>query len=345
MSCSSEDLFQALLSHAERVVEGAAERLASLAPADLRPRTSSWSASQLLGHLWDSAQLNHLRLLRGLENEELLFPGYDQERWVELQDPAGLPWELQVQGWRCANRRLLRLVERMDPPARLRPRTAHSLDRIAWQPFPAEQPASLDDLIRDYLGHLFHHLRQLAPDLLPPHVLPTGLGRPDLPLRTPRLGLRRFRDSDLDALAPILADPQVVRYLPGPPRSREQSRRTLDFFREQDQRDGFSAWAVEELAGGRLIGWCGLAEFDNTGEVELLYCLEPGSWGRGLASEAARACVDCAREVIGLPRLIAAVVPENLASRRVLEKSGLRYWKPGRWFGLELDMYRLDFPA
>lgn len=345
MPCTTDDLYRALLAHSRRMVEQAATALLATNPHTLTPRTRSWTAAGLLGHLWDSAQVNHLRLLRGLEGQDLLFPGYDQERWVAVQDPDSLPWDVLVQGWRADNLRLLHLLERMDPVLRTQARREHSLDRIAWQPFVPDEAASLEDLARDYLGHLTHHLRQLAPGLVPHQQLPAGLGRAALPLQTERLRLREFADEDLEALAPILADPDVVRYLPGPPRTREQSQRTLAWFRDQHRRDGFSAWAVETRAEGRLLGWCGLAEFDNTGDVELLYCLAADCWGQGLASEAARACVACARDQIGLPRIIAAVLAQNTASRRVLEKSGLSYWKPGRWFGLDLDMYRLDFPA
>ncbi|MFA7330935.1 MAG: GNAT family N-acetyltransferase [Candidatus Delongbacteria bacterium] len=343
MAITAEELFRSHVDNCTRLVDQAAGLLHAAGPQGLSPRGGRWTAPEILGHLWDSAQLNHLRLLRSLDGEDLLFPGYDQDRWVALQEPAGLPWGCLVEGWRCANLRLLHLLDRLDPALRTRPHARHSLDRIGWQPFLAGEPASLEDLARDYLGHLLHHLRRLEPQLVPPLPLAPGLGRAGLPLETARLRLRAFREDDLNALAPILADPEVVRYLPGPPRTREQSARTLAWFRNQQERDGCSAWALETRAEGRLIGWCGLAEFDNTGEVELLYCLEPGSWGQGLASEAARACVDCAREGLGLPRLIAAVLPENKASRRVLEKSGLSYWKPGRWFGLELDMYRLEF--
>jgi ribosomal-protein-alanine N-acetyltransferase len=342
MACTSEELLHAVLAHARTTVEGAATALLAGAGA-FTPRRGSWSAAQLLGHLVDSAQVNTLRLLRGLEREDLVFPGYDQDGWVRRLDPAGLPWDGLVEGWRADNLRLLRLAERADADERARPRTRHNLDSIGWQPHPAHLPASLEDLLRDYLGHLFHHLRVLSPGLVPPMAFPPSLGRAALPLETERLALRGFRDEDLDPLAAWLADPEVVRHLPGPPRSREQSARTLGFFMEHQERHGFSAWAMEERDTGRVLGWCGLAEFEQTGEVELLYCLGRGAWGRGLATEAARACVTCAREQVGLPRLIAAVVPENLASRAVLEKAGLCAWKPGRWFGLELDMFRVEF--
>lgn len=342
MRCTAEELFRAVLDHAHATVESAAAVLLDKGPAAFPAPPGRWGAEQVVGHLVDSAHVNALRLLRALDQEDLVFPPYDQDLWVERLDPAGLPWGRLVEGWRADNLRLLRLAGRVEPGERTRPRPRHNLDRIGWQPHPARLPACLEDLLRDYLGHAFHHLRRLSPSLVPPMALPAGLGRVPLPLEGERVRLRGFRDSDLDALAAWLADPEVVRYLPGPPRSREQSARTMAFFVAHQERHGFSAWALEETESGKVVGWCGLAEFEQTGEVELLYCLAREAWGRGLATEAARLCVACARDTLGLPRLIAAVVPENTASRAVLEKSGLVFWKPGRWFGLELDMFRME---
>jgi ribosomal-protein-alanine N-acetyltransferase len=345
MACTSEDLFRSLVEHALRCVEAAAAELGGPEPDVSAVREGGWTRVQELGHLWDSAQVNHLRLLRGLEAEDLVFPGYDQDAWVRAQRLDELPWPRLVEGWRADNWRLLHLLERIEPARRARPRHPHSLDRIAWQPFSAAEPASLEDLARDYIGHLQHHLRRVCPAALPPIQLPAGLGRARLPLATERLELRPLGEGDLDELAPILADPEVVRFLPVPPRNREQTARIIAHFAAHQERHGFSAWAVRERAGGALAGWCGLAELDATGEVELLYCLGRHAWGRGLAGEAALACVEQARGALGLPRLLAVVDPANLASRRVLEKCGLAQRRRRRHFGMELEEWRLDFHA
>lgn len=342
MGCTTEELFHALLEHAQETVEAAALRLLEEGPVGTA-REGGWSRAQEMGHLWDSAQINHLRLLRALEIEDLVFPGYDQEAWVALQEPAALPWERLVEGWRADNRRLLHLLLRIDPTHRARPRHPHNLDHIAWQPFAADVPASLEDLARDYVGHLLHHLRRVVPAALPAIRLPEGLGRVRLPFATAHLELRPLAESDLDELAPILADPEVVRYLPGPPRGREQTARTIAHFAAHQERHGFSAWALRTREDGRLVGWCGLAELDQTGEVELLYCLGRDAWGRGLATEAARACVARAHGELGLPRLLAVVAGENTASRRVLAACGLTQRRLRRHFGLELEEWRIEF--
>ncbi|MDP2361116.1 MAG: GNAT family N-acetyltransferase [bacterium] len=342
MACTAEDLYRTLIEDARRLVEAAAHRLRESGPED-GAVSSGWTAAQVLGHLWDSAQVNHLRLLRGMAGDDLIFPGYDQDAWVGVQDPATLPWELLVEGWRADNLRLLHLAGRLEPVLRTRLHPRHSLDRIGWQPHPAHLPASLEHLIRDYLGHLRHHLRRLSPALVPPSSMPAALDRAVLPLRTGRLVLEPLRTEDVDELAPILADPAVVRHLPGPPRSREQTAKTIAHFVAHQERLGFSAWALRMREDGRLAGWCGLAELDGTGEVELLYCLGTHAWGRGIASEAARACLACARDQLGLPRLAAVVAPDNQASRRVLATCGLDQRRPARHFGLELEWWQIDF--
>ncbi len=88
---------------------------------------------------------------------------------------------------------------------------------------------------------------------------------------------------------------------------------------------GWSFWAVEELDTGSLIGDCGLQPLEHRGpEVELGYDFHPRVWGRGLATEAARAVMTQAFIVFGIERVVAVVKPDNAASQRVLEKAGLR---------------------
>lgn len=342
MGLSAEEAFHHLLGESVRRVEEAAARLREMGPGET-VSAGAWSRAQVLGHLWDSAQVNHLRVLRALERDDLSLPGYNQDDWVRQQAPSEMPWPLLVDGWRADNLRLLHLAGRLEARERRRPRLPHSLSRIAWQPFRAEVPASLEDLLRDYLGHLWHHLGRIHLSLVPPMAPLPGLGAANLPLEGPRVRLRKFRPDDVECVAAMLADEAVVRHLPGPPRTLEQSRRTVAFFVEQDLRDGFSAWALTLKGEDRCLGWCGLADFDSTGEVEVLYCLEQAAWGRGLASEAAALCVACARDRLGLPSLVAAVDPPNIASRRVLEKCAFRPWRQGRHFGMLLDLHRLDF--
>jgi RimJ/RimL family protein N-acetyltransferase len=88
---------------------------------------------------------------------------------------------------------------------------------------------------------------------------------------------------------------------------------------------GFGIWMLREPDSGALVGRAGLRHIrvEQSDEVELAYALLPQWWGRGLATTAARACVTIGREWIGLPSVVALVLPENARSRRVLTKAAL----------------------
>jgi RimJ/RimL family protein N-acetyltransferase len=163
------------------------------------------------------------------------------------------------------------------------------------------------------------------------------------PIETLRLRLRPFALTDLDALAAILADPEVMRYMPGGrPIPREQVARNLPARIERLARDGFGLWAVERQADARLIGQCGLFHLDNTPEIEVAYLLDRACWGQGLASEAASAALRYGFETLGLPRIVGVALPANGASCRVLEKIGLRFERPARHYDLDVAYYSLN---
>jgi RimJ/RimL family protein N-acetyltransferase len=145
---------------------------------------------------------------------------------------------------------------------------------------------------------------------------------------TQRLILRHFRTSDAEAMDRVLGDAYVMRFGDGvqaPDRVRFWIRREItDRYRTW----GFGKWAVVEKASGDVIGYCGLAKFNDRvlpGEVEIGYRLARSHWGKGYATEAARAVVSCAFDTLELPRVIAVIDPENVASLRVAEKLGMRY--------------------
>jgi len=100
-------------------------------------------------------------------------------------------------------------------------------------------------------------------------------------------------------------------------------------------------WAVVERATGELAGWCGLAHLEDTQEVEVGYGLARRAWGRGLATEAARASLRYGFESMGLARIVAVVNPANHASRHVVEKLGLRHVKVARHYGADLDYFEI----
>jgi ribosomal-protein-alanine N-acetyltransferase len=165
-------------------------------------------------------------------------------------------------------------------------------------------------------------------------------------LETPRLILRPFVPGDLDRVAELLADPAVVRYLPGgTPRTREQSERTLNFIIDHWELHSFGWWAVALKVTGELIGWCGLKWVETTGETEVLYTFAQAQWGKGYATEAARASLRYGFETLKLDRIIAVAVPENRASRHVMEKLGMTYDRIAFYYNSDLASYSITRQA
>jgi RimJ/RimL family protein N-acetyltransferase len=156
-------------------------------------------------------------------------------------------------------------------------------------------------------------------------------------LETERLLLRRFTESDADALLQLESEPDVLRYVGRRPLSDVDAYRHkiqsvfLPFY---DKPGGYGAWAIIEKASGELVGGCSLrpgldaksaAEMGyGPDDVELGYGLRKPSWGRGYATEVVRALVRKAFTELGAASVVACVTDENLASVRVLEKVGLR---------------------
>ena len=149
-------------------------------------------------------------------------------------------------------------------------------------------------------------------------------------LETERLLLRRFTDDDADNLFELDSDPEVMRFLSGG----EPTPRTviehdiLPRFMHVDERfPGFGFWAAMEKASGDFIGWFSLRPVDDSDPLEagLGYRLRRASWGRGYATEGARALIRLSFTELGVTRIIATTYGENLASRRVMEKAGMTF--------------------
>jgi ribosomal-protein-alanine N-acetyltransferase len=163
-------------------------------------------------------------------------------------------------------------------------------------------------------------------------------------LATPRLRLRPFEPGDLDAIHRVYSDPEVMRWVgTGPVADRSTSERMLAGYAVHQRGHGFSFWAVVENASGALIGDAGLHR-TATGEVELGYTLGRAWWGRGYATEAARAWLAAAFGELGIDEVIALAEPPNAASLHVLEKLGLRRDGTRTAFGREHLLYRIRRP-
>ena len=138
--------------------------------------------------------------------------------------------------------------------------------------------------------------------------------------------LRSLESGDIDAVHALISRMDVVRHMRLSLCSREESEK---FLRDSLLESASDPWrsivrAISDVAGRDLVGLCGLVILRGAEEGEIWYLVEPGSWGKGIASEAAKLLLDYGFGELGLHRIWATCLPENPASARVLEKAGMR---------------------
>lgn len=116
----------------------------------IRPGEGKWSKKEVLGHLIDSASNNHQRFVRAEMENELRFPAYDGDLWVEIQQYQQEPWKELVQNWQSFNLHVSHVISKI--PA----------DRLHVRCFVGDaEPVTLGYLVEDYLKHMEHHLKQI----------------------------------------------------------------------------------------------------------------------------------------------------------------------------------------
>ena len=145
-------------------------------------------------------------------------------------------------------------------------------------------------------------------------------------LETERLILRRFSEDDADNLFALDSDPQVMRWLTGgAPTPRDVIVRDIlpAFIHSYAPFPGFGVWAASERASGEFVGWFGFRPHEGATTAETIslgYRLRRAVWGRGYATEGARALIRQGFAAHGVQRVVATTYQDNLASRRVMEK-------------------------
>jgi RimJ/RimL family protein N-acetyltransferase len=146
-----------------------------------------------------------------------------------------------------------------------------------------------------------------------------------LPIRTQRLTIRPFELDDVPAIhAALYADATAMHFIGGP-HSLERTRQGIAGYIEHQRSAGYSFWAVTENETGAVIGEAGLYPMNGVGpDIELGYALGTPWWGRGYATEAARAILHAAFENLGVERVVAVAKRENTGSRHVLDHLGFR---------------------
>lgn len=143
---------------------------------------------------------------------------------------------------------------------------------------------------------------------------------------TQRLRCRRWLPTDSDALLAVYGDPVGAQYVgDGQPISSEECDMWLGVTDRNYAQRGYGMFALEALNSSATIGFCGLVHPDNQPEVEVKYSLLRSHWGEGLASEFVPALLAYGSREFAIQRIIATVAPENLASQRVLQKSGMAF--------------------
>lgn len=143
-------------------------------------------------------------------------------------------------------------------------------------------------------------------------------------LETTRLRLRLFTHDDLEIMFSLNTDPDVIKYADSPARDMEEVRQRLEQGPLSDYKKyGYGRFAVELKETGNVIGFCGIKYLPEIDLPEVGFRYLKQYWGKGIGTEAAKVCVDFARDDLKIEKLIALIIPENTASIRVAEKLGM----------------------
>jgi ribosomal-protein-alanine N-acetyltransferase len=158
-------------------------------------------------------------------------------------------------------------------------------------------------------------------------------------IETERLLLRELEETDDQGIFELDSDPAVHLFLGNKPiQSIDEARTSIKLIRDQYIQNGIGRWAVIERKNNELVGWGGLklikvATNKHINYYDLGYRLMKKHWGKGFASEVAAACLEYGFKTMKLEKIYAIANENNIASRKVLEKSGLRYVEPFMYEG------------
>ena len=154
---------RALAQRLTEILDEAGPKLSNVteAEASRAHAPGKWSSKQIIGHLIDSAINNHARFVRAQLQDDLVFPGYDQDAWVRVQRYDLRAWPELVSDWRVYNRRIAALMGATPDRELDRARPRHNLHEIGFQPLPKGADATLGFLMSDYIVHLHHHVKQV----------------------------------------------------------------------------------------------------------------------------------------------------------------------------------------
>lgn len=127
-----------------------------------KPAPGKWSQKEILGHLIDSSINNIRRIIAGQLQHNLVFQGYLQDEWIRLQNYQKVEWNFLIDLWKLNNLHFIHIVEEISEEVYTKQFTEHNFDQILSEKFEKSKPVTLEDLIRDYLSHMKHHINQIV---------------------------------------------------------------------------------------------------------------------------------------------------------------------------------------
>jgi len=163
-------------------------------------------------------------------------------------------------------------------------------------------------------------------------------------VETEHLILERLRPEHVAEVSILMRDPRVAKTLTptGEPLSDSEVLESHRAKLSHWGRYGFGLWLLRDRRTGEMVGRGGLQHtyVGGANEVEVGWAIVPDRWGEGLATELARAAVEVAKDHLGLDQIVAFTLPDNIASRRVMEKAGFVYERDIVHAGLPHVLYR-----
>jgi RimJ/RimL family protein N-acetyltransferase len=169
-------------------------------------------------------------------------------------------------------------------------------------------------------------------------------------LETERLILRRFTEDDVDNLVDLDSDPAVMRFMSGGPATPRQEieRDYIPAYLDYYQRyDGYGFWVAIEKLTGAFLGWFHFRPYEGApvDQPELGYRLRRSAWGNGYATEGSQALIRKGFTELGVQRVVAFTYGEHSASRRVMEKAGMRLVRTFRLTPEQLESLGVTDPS
>ena len=160
-------------------------------------------------------------------------------------------------------------------------------------------------------------------------------------LETDRLLLRQLVASDADVIYALRSDAEIMRYI-REPQNRRETENWIRLVSSRWSKDKLGFCGVVEKKSGVLTGWCGVWRLSETDEVEIGYAIAKKFWRMGFATEAAEALLRYAFTHIKPDKITAVAEPENTASRRVMEKLGMKFVRLGEFYSRQLVQYAIS---